>query len=76
MAQIAKDKKAAAKAAEANKSQEEKDLEAKVEAQGKRVAAVKKGTAEGNADEEMALAKTLKAELAELRKRLKEASLQ
>ncbi|RSH90970.1 hypothetical protein EHS25_010146 [Saitozyma podzolica] len=76
MAQIAKDKKAAAKAAEANKSQEEKDLEAKVEAQGKRVAAVKKGTAEGNADEEMALAKTLKTELAELRKKLKEASLQ
>jgi methionyl-tRNA synthetase len=76
MAQATKDRKAAAAAAQANKTQEEKDLEAKIEAQGKKVAAVKKGTMEGNAEEEMALAKNLKNDLQELRKKLKEATIE
>ncbi|KAK8858723.1 methionine-tRNA ligase [Kwoniella newhampshirensis] len=73
--QIAKDKKAAAAAAEKNKSPEERELETKVEAQGKLVAAIKKGTAEGDADKELAVAKSLKGELADLRKKLKETSI-
>nr|XP_019012920.1 methionine-tRNA ligase [Kwoniella pini CBS 10737]OCF51701.1 methionine-tRNA ligase [Kwoniella pini CBS 10737] len=74
-AEIAKIKRAAAKEAEKNKSPEEKELESKVEQQGKLVALIKKGVQEGNADEELAKAKELKAELADLRKKLKEASL-
>ncbi|WWD18618.1 methionine-tRNA ligase [Kwoniella shandongensis] len=73
--QIAKDKKAAQAAAEKNKTPEERELEVKVEAQGKLVASIKKGTAEGDADKELAVAKSLKAELADLRKKLKETSI-
>ncbi|WVR06481.1 methionine-tRNA ligase [Kwoniella sp. DSM 27419] len=75
VAQAAKDKKAAAALAAANKSPEEKELEGKVEAQGKLVAAIKKGTAEGDAEAELAKAKEFKAELAELRKKMKEATI-
>lgn len=70
--------KRAAKAAggkDKGKSPEEKELEAKVEAQGKIVAALKMGKAEGDVEKEMALAKELKGELVELRKKLKEASI-
>ncbi|OWZ47676.1 methionine-tRNA ligase [Cryptococcus neoformans] len=70
-AQLAKEKKAAQAAADAKKTPEEKELEAKVEAQGKRLAAIKKGLEEGDAEKEMSVAKSLKTELAELRKRLK-----
>ena len=65
----------AAAAAEKNKSAEERDLEAKVEAQGKIVAALKQGKAEGDVEEAMTKAKEYKTELAELRKKLKEASI-
>ncbi|KIR68675.1 methionine-tRNA ligase [Cryptococcus bacillisporus CA1873] len=70
-AQLAKEKKAAQAAADAKKTPEEKELEAKVEAQGKKLAAIKKGLEEGDAEKEMCVAKSLKTELAELRKRLK-----
>ncbi|WVQ96488.1 methionine-tRNA ligase [Kwoniella sp. CBS 9459] len=71
----AKNKKAAAAEAEKNKSPEERDLEAKVQAQGALVASIRKGQAEGDADAEQIKAKELKAELAELRKKLKEATI-
>lgn len=70
-AQLAKEKKAAQAAADAKKTPEEKELEAKVEAQGKKLAAIKKGLEEGDAEKEMSVAKSLKTELAELRKKLK-----
>nr|GFD56526.1 hypothetical protein [Tanacetum cinerariifolium] len=38
-------------------------------------ASLKKGTIEGDIEKEMATAKSLKSELAELRKKLKEASI-
>ena len=76
VAQAAQSKRAAAKAAEANKTAEEKDLESRIEQQGKRVAAVKKGTVEGEADKEMAIAKELKQELLDLRKKLKDAAIE
>lgn len=72
----AKNKKAAAAAAAASKSPEEVELEAKIQAQGKIVAALKKGTQEGDVEKEMATAKSLKAELAELKARLKAAKLE
>ncbi|WVO18116.1 methionine-tRNA ligase [Cryptococcus depauperatus] len=74
-AQIAAAKRAAAAEAEAKKTSEEKTLEAKVEAQGKRIQAIKKGLEQGDAEQEMTIAKSLKEELAELRKKLKEASI-
>ncbi|ORX37252.1 putative Methionyl-tRNA synthetase [Kockovaella imperatae] len=57
------------------KSPEQRDLEARVEAQGKLVASLKSGKVEGNVEEAMAKAKELKSELADLRKKLKETSL-
>ncbi|WVQ83049.1 methionine-tRNA ligase [Cryptococcus sp. DSM 104549] len=75
MQQATKDRKAAAAAAEANKSPEERELEAKVEAQGKIVAAIRQGKQEGDAEKEQAQAKALKAELAELRKKLMETTI-
>jgi methionyl-tRNA synthetase len=71
-----KNKKAAAAAAAAKKTAEEIDLEEKVQAQGKLVAAMRKGTQEGDVDAELAKAKQYKTELAELRARLKAASLE
>lgn len=71
-AELARAKKAAQAEAEANKTEEERELEGKIEKQGKRVAAVKKGLEEGDAAEEMRVAKDLKNELADLKKRLKE----
>jgi methionyl-tRNA synthetase len=65
-------RKEAERAKEAGKTQEERELEAAVEAQGKRVAAIKRGVEEGDAEEAMGRARALKGELAELRKRLKE----
>ena len=76
VAAAAKNKKAAAKAAEAKKTPEEKELESKIEQQGKLVASLRKGAAEGDVEKELATAKSLKAELAELRKKLKEATLE
>jgi methionyl-tRNA synthetase len=72
-AQLAREKKAAA---EGKKTAEEKELEAKIEAQGKVVASLKTGKIEGDMDKEMGIAKSLKADLVELRKKLKEASLE
>jgi methionyl-tRNA synthetase len=73
--EMQKARKEAEKLKEANKTQEERDLEAKVEASGKRVALIKRGQAEGDADEAMKEAKEFKTQLAELRKKLKEAKL-
>jgi len=73
--QTAREKRAAAAEAEKNKSPEEKDLEAKIEAQGKLVAGIRTGKVQGNADEAQAAAKSLKAELTDLRWKLKEASI-
>lgn len=73
-AQIALEKRAE-KAAAKNVSPEEKELESKIQAQGKLVASIKTGKMEGDAEVAMATAKELKAELAELRKRLKEATI-
>ena len=70
-----KNKKAAAAEAEKNKTAEERDLESKIEAQGKLVASLRTGKAQGDVDKEMATAKTLKTELADLRKKLKGASI-
>ena len=72
--QTAIEKRAAAAALEMKKSPEEKGLEALVEAQGKRIAALRTGKAEGDAEQAQALAKSLKAELADLRRKLKETS--
>jgi methionyl-tRNA synthetase len=72
-AQLAKEKK---EAAESKKTPEEKELEGKIEAQGKVLAGLKTGKTEGDVEKEMGIAKGLKAELAELKKRLKEASLE
>lgn len=74
-AQAAKDKKAAAAAADAKKSPEERELETKIESQGRLVAQIKRGNAEGDVEKEMATAKSLKTELAELRKKLKETTI-
>ncbi|WWC88548.1 methionine-tRNA ligase [Kwoniella dendrophila CBS 6074] len=74
-AEVVKAKKAAAKEAEKNKTPEEKDLESKIEHQGKLVASIKKGLQQGNPEEELQKAKEFKNQLAELRKKLKEASL-
>lgn len=68
-------KRAQAKAAEANKSEEQRELESRVEAQGKVVAALRKGETEGDVEAETQKAKTLKAELAAMVKKLKEAAL-
>ena len=73
--EMAKARKEAEKLKEASKTQEERDLEAKVEASGKRVALIKRGQAEGDADEAVKEAKEFKTQLAELRKKLKEAKL-
>lgn len=72
----AKNKKAAVAAAAASKSPEEVELEERIQSQGKIVAALKKGTAEGDVEKEMATAKSLKTELAELKARLKAAKLE
>ncbi|EIW67686.1 hypothetical protein TREMEDRAFT_33454 [Tremella mesenterica DSM 1558] len=74
--EMSKLKKLAAAEAEKHKTPEEKELEEKVEAQGKLVAALKTGKAEGDVEKEMAKAKDLKGELMELRKKLKETSLE
>jgi methionyl-tRNA synthetase len=68
-------KRAQQKAAEANKTEEEKDLEVKLEAQAKVVAALRKGETEGDVEQETAVVKGLKSDLAALRKKLKEASI-
>ena len=68
-------KRAQAKAAEANKSPEQKELEAKIESQTKIIAGIRKGEVQGDAEAETAKAKTLKGELAAMVKALKEASL-
>ena len=73
--QTTMEKRAAAAATEKKKSPEEKGLEARIETQGKLVAALRTGKAEGNAEQAQALAKSLKAELADLRRKLKEASI-
>ena len=73
-AELSRKKKEAAVEAEKNKSPEERELEVKVEAQGKLVASLKKGTTEGDVEAEMNKAKELKNELTELRKRMKELS--
>ncbi|TYJ56431.1 methionine-tRNA ligase [Cryptococcus floricola] len=74
-AQIAADKKAAQAAADAKKTPEERELEKKVEVQGQVVASIKKGLAQGDEEEEVKKAKALKAELAELKKKLKEVKI-
>ena len=74
-AESSRKKKEAAAEAEKNKSPEERELEAKVEAQGKLVASLKKGNAEGDVEAEMTKAKELKNELTELRKKMKELSM-
>lgn len=68
-------KRAQAKAAEANKTEEERELEAKTDAAGKKVAAIRKGESEGDLEEATAVAKAYKADLAALRKKLKEMAL-
>lgn len=75
-AQAAKDKKAAAAAAAKKKTPEEIDLEEKIQAQGKLVAQLRKGTAEGDVEEALGLAKQYKTELAELKAKMKAASIQ
>lgn len=72
----AKKKKAeAAAAAAAAKSPEERELESKLEAQNLLVKNIRTGKAEGDAAKEGAAAKELKAQLQELRKKLKEAKI-
>lgn len=72
----AKKKKAeAAAAAAAAKSPEERELERKLEAQNLLVKNIRTGKAEGDAAKEGAAAKALKAQLQELRKKLKEAKI-
>lgn len=72
----AKKKKAeAAAAAAAAKSPEERELESKLEAQNLLVKNIRTGKAEGDAAKEGAAAKAIKAELQELRKKLKEAKI-
>ena len=73
--QMAMEKRAATTAAAQNKSPEEKDLEARIEVLGKLVAGIRTGKMEGDAAEVQASAKSLKAELTELRKRLLEAPI-
>lgn len=73
--QMALEKRAAVAAGEKNKSPEEKDLEARIEAQGKLVKALRTGKAEGDAGKEQATAAKLKAELADLRKTFKQATI-
>ena len=75
MAEAAKQRKAAAAAADAKKTPEERGLESKVEAQGKLVAAMRKGIAEGDVEKELATAKSLKLELTELRQKLKASTI-
>lgn len=74
-AKSAEKKKAAAAAAQAAKSPEERELEAKLEAQNLVMKNIRTGRAEGNVEEETAKAKALKAELTALRKKLKEAKI-
>lgn len=71
-AQKKKDKEAAAKAA---KSPEELELEEKLDAQNLVVKNIRLGKAEGDAAAEGAKAKSIKHELAELRKKLKAAKI-
>ena len=73
--EMQKARKEAERLKEANKSQEERDLEAKVEASGKKVALIKRGQVEGDAEQAVKEAKEFKTQLAELRKKLKEAKL-
>jgi methionyl-tRNA synthetase len=73
--QALEQKRAAKAAGGKDKNPEEKELESKIEAQGKIVAALKSGKAEGDVEKELATAKSLKGELAELKKRLKAMSL-
>ncbi|BEI83272.1 hypothetical protein CcaverHIS002_0311400 [Cutaneotrichosporon cavernicola] len=70
-AKSAEKKKKAAAAAEASKSPEERDLEAKLDAQNLVVKNIRTGRGEGNVEDETAKAKSLKTELAALRKKLK-----
>ncbi|KAI9634682.1 tRNA synthetases class I (M)-domain-containing protein [Dioszegia hungarica] len=74
-AEASRAKKAAQAEADAKKTPEERELEGRIEAQGKKVADVRRGLEEGDADKEMKVAKELKMELAELRKRMKEAAI-
>lgn len=73
--QIAIEKRAATSVAEKTKSAEEKELEARFEAQNQLVKSIRIGKADGDAAEAQAKAKSLKAELGDLRKRLKETSI-
>lgn len=68
-------KRAQAKAADANKSPEQKELETKIEAQTKIIAGIRKGEVEGDVEAETAKAKGLKGELAAMVKALKEVAL-
>ncbi|BEJ14107.1 hypothetical protein CspHIS471_0312810 [Cutaneotrichosporon sp. HIS471] len=70
-AKSAEKKKKAAAAAEASKSPEERDLEARLDAQNLVVKNIRTGRGEGNVEDETAKAKSLKTELAALRKKLK-----
>ncbi|KAL1413160.1 methionine--tRNA ligase mes1 [Vanrija albida] len=73
-----KKKKAAAEAAaaaQAAKSPEERELEAKVDAQNQVVKSIRTGKAQGDVEKETARAKQFKAELTELKKKLKEAKI-
>ena len=74
-AELTRKKKEAAAEAEKNKTPEERDLESRVEAQGKLVASLKRGQAEGDVEKAQAKAKELKNELAELRRKLKDAAI-
>ncbi|RSH87964.1 uncharacterized protein EHS24_000487 [Apiotrichum porosum] len=68
-------KKAAAAAVDAAKSPEERELETKLEAQTKIVKEIRLGRAEGDVEKETAQVKSIKSELAELRKKLKAAKI-
>lgn len=70
-----KQKKEAAAAAAAKKTSEELELEEKIQSQGRLVASLRKGTEQGDVEAELAKAKQFKTELAELRAKLKSASL-
>ena len=59
------------KLAEANETEEERDLKAKIEAQGLILKDLKLGKQDGDIEKEMSTAKDLKVQLADLKKRLK-----
>ena len=69
-------RKAQAAASAAKKSPEEVALEEKIQAQGRLVAQIKKGNEQGDVEAELEKAKQFKNELADLRAKLKAASLE